>query len=114
MFKYSVDFASIQSILTGAHILMCLRLALAYFTDWTTDHSNKARELETVSGGFHLASSGELVCAKLKLYGMRLQDEACMPHLFIMFSLFHFFFLFLNITLRGISVYFKADPIWLF
>lgn len=71
MFKYRIGFASIQSTLAGAHILMYLGLTLAYFIDWTTDHSNEAGELETVSGGFHLAHSGELVCAKLKLYGMR-------------------------------------------
>lgn len=33
LFKYSVDFASIQSILTGAHVLMRSGLALTYFTD---------------------------------------------------------------------------------
>lgn len=110
LFKYSIGFASIQSTLTGAHILMHLGLTLAYFIGWTTDHSNEAEELETASGGFSLARSGELVCAKLKLYGMRLQEEACMPHLFIMFFLFLFFLFFLNITWEACQVFLKPIP----
>lgn len=88
---------------------MCLGSTLTYLTERTADHSNNARELGTVFEGFHLAGSGELVCEKLKLYGMRLQDEACMPHLFIMSFLLSFFSP--KITLRVISVYFKTDSI---
>lgn len=71
---------------------MCLGSTLACLAEWTTDHSNNARELGTVFEGFHLAGSGKVVCEKLKLYGIRLQDEACMPHLFIMSFLLLFFF----------------------
>lgn len=75
-------------MLSEAHILMRLRMALTCFTDLSTDHSSKSGELESISGGFHSAGSGGLVCAKLKLYRVRWQDEACVPHLFIMFSPF--------------------------